>query len=215
MADFNMISGNGAHGPNGTNGVTGGAGAQGVDAQCHWDGDDPATTGGAGSSGTSAADGANGGNAPPPNDLVIRLHDLIGTIQALNQGGVGGNGGNGGTGGTGGPGGDGGNASGCESSENGGRGGAGARGGDGGNGGRGADGGDIYVLYSGSILNGEFEGEYWAPAAPPVEPAAAEPADWAAGAAAMVRETPRVARARTETPASRALTDGLQAEILL
>jgi hypothetical protein len=79
MADFTMISASGPKGPDGPAGPTGGAGAQGVNAECHWDGDDPATAGGPGFTGGAGANGGNGGDAPPPYDLVIRLTDLIGT----------------------------------------------------------------------------------------------------------------------------------------
>ncbi|MGC8794860.1 MAG: hypothetical protein ACP5U2_15885 [Bryobacteraceae bacterium] len=87
MADITMVSPSGAPGLAGPAGPTGGAAAQGINADCHWDGDDPAAAGGPGFPGGAGSNGGNGGDAPPPYDLVIRLHDLIGTIRATNLGG--------------------------------------------------------------------------------------------------------------------------------
>src|SRR5919202_6038382 len=80
---------NGSNGLAGTAGTPGPAGAQGIDAQCHWYGDQAPTIGGPGGPGTNGSQGSNGQDGTRGLDLTLQVVNLLGGFDIDCSGGNG------------------------------------------------------------------------------------------------------------------------------
>lgn len=111
------IVGSGDDGEVGTDGLSIGNQPQarnGKDAECHWNGDDPAKPGTNGINGSQGNVGGIGEDGENGVNLIIRVSDFVVGIDIDTHGGNGGRGGRGGKGQTGQQGGNGGSGKGCE-----------------------------------------------------------------------------------------------------